>query len=104
MRLKQFAFLTDENIPHRVVEWLIIQGYDVLDIETSDLISIGDSEVMRISEAQKRVIITQDSDLATILFKKNLKNTGVIYLRPGHVGSSIVISTLQYLLKTSENY
>ena len=55
---------------------------------------------MRISEAQKRVIITQDSDLATILFKKNLKNTGVIYLRPGHVGSSIVISTLQYLFDT----
>ncbi len=99
MNITQFSFLTDENIPFRVVEWLLIQGFDVLDIETSDLVSISDEEVMRIAEEKRRIIITQDSDLATILFKKNPKKTGVLYLRPGHVSSSIVITTLEHLFR-----
>jgi predicted nuclease of predicted toxin-antitoxin system len=102
MKLTQFSFLTDENIPFRVVEWLLNKDFDVLDIE-SNFISIDDDEVMRIAEEQMRVIITQDSDLATILFKKNLKKAGVLYLRPGHVNSSIVISTLEYIFKMDIN-
>ena len=100
MLLSQFAFLTDENLSFRVVEWLRGNGFDVFDINAENLASSPDTKVMAIAERQKRVVITQDSDLATILFKKGLKNSGVIFLRPGHVKSETVIETLNYLFKT----
>lgn len=100
MPLSQFTFLTDENMPFRVVEWLKNKGFDVFDIKEQSLSSSPDSLVMKIAEEQGRIIITQDSDLATILFKNKIQNAGVIFLRPGHVKSEAIIETLEYLLKT----
>jgi predicted nuclease of predicted toxin-antitoxin system len=62
--------LTDENIPFRVVVWLKQHGHKVFDIKEQNLSSSPDTLVMKIAETQRLVIITQDSDLATILFKK----------------------------------
>jgi predicted nuclease of predicted toxin-antitoxin system len=100
MLISQFTFLTDENMPFRVVEWLKIKGLDVFDIKEQSLSSSPDTTVMKIAEEQRRIIITQDSDLATILFKNQLQNAGVIFLRPGHVKSETIIETLDYLFKT----
>ena len=100
MLLSQFTFLTDENMPFRVIEWLKNKGFDVFDIKEQSLSSSPDTTVMKIAEEQRRIIITQDSDLATILFKNQLQNAGVIFLRPGHVKSETIIETLDYLFKT----
>ena len=103
MSLNQFNFLTDENMPFRVVEWLKNKGFDVFDIKEQLLSSSPDTYVMQIAEEQRRIIITQDSDLATILFKNKFQNAGVIFLRPGHVKSETVIETLDYLFNTDIN-
>jgi predicted nuclease of predicted toxin-antitoxin system len=100
MLISQFTFLTDENMPFRVVEWLKIKGLDVFDIKEQSLSSSPDTTVIKIAEEQRRIIITQDSDLATILFKNQLQNASVIFLRPGHVKSETIIETLDYLFKT----
>ncbi len=81
----------------RVIDWLKAKGFDVFDIKEQSLASSTDDFIMKISESQRRIVITQDSDLAAILFKKKLKNSGVIFLRPGHVKSETVIETLDYL-------
>jgi predicted nuclease of predicted toxin-antitoxin system len=101
MQLSSFSFITDENMSFRVIEWLKTKGFDVFDIKEQSLASSTDDFIMKISEKQRRIVITQDSDLATILFKKKLKNSGVIFLRPGHVKSEIVIETLDYLLNSN---
>jgi predicted nuclease of predicted toxin-antitoxin system len=100
MLISEFSFLTDENMPFRAIEWLKINGYDVFDIKEKSLSSSPDTHVMKIAEQQNRIIITQDSDLATILFKKKIQNAGVIFLKPGHVKSEITIQTLDYLFKS----
>jgi predicted nuclease of predicted toxin-antitoxin system len=100
MLLSEFSFLTDENMPFRAVEWLKNKGFNVFDIKEQSLSSSPDSHVMKIAEEQKRIVITQDSDLATILFKKKIQNAGVIFLKPGHVKSETTIQTLEYLLKS----
>ncbi len=100
MHISQFPFLTDENIPFRVVEWLHQQGCSVFDINEQNLATSPDTVVMDIAESKGLVIVTQDSDLATILFKNKIQNAGVIFLRPGHVKSSTIIETLDYLFKT----
>jgi predicted nuclease of predicted toxin-antitoxin system len=100
MHLSQFQFLTDENIPFRVVAWLHQKGFSVFDINEQNLATSPDTVVMNIAESKGLVIITQDSDLATILFKNKIQNAGVIFLRPGHVKSETIIATLDYLFKT----
>ncbi len=95
MKLSQFKFLTDENMPPRAVAWLRNQGFDVFDIKSEGLGGTADEDILPIAEAQNRVIITQDSDLATILFQLGLQNAGVIFLRPGHVSSERVIESLE---------
>jgi predicted nuclease of predicted toxin-antitoxin system len=97
MNLSQFKFLTDENMPPRAVAWLRDKGFDVFDIKSEGLGGTLDEDILPIAEAHNRVIITQDSDLATILFQLGLQNAGVIFLRPGHVSSERVIESLEKL-------
>lgn len=82
-------------MPPRAVAWLRNQGFDVFDIKSEGLGGTADEDILPIAEAQNRVIITQDSDLATILFQLGLQNAGVIFLRPGHVSSERVIESLE---------
>lgn len=97
MKLSHFKFLTDENIPPRAVFWLKNKGFDVFDIKTEGLGGTPDEDILPIAEAAHRVIITQDSDLGTILFRAGLQNAGVIFLRPGHVSSERLIQSLENL-------
>ena len=97
MNLSQFKYLTDENIPPRAVSWLKSKGLDVFDIKSEGLGGTPDEDILPIAEANQRVIITQDSDLGTILFRAGLQNAGVIFLRPGHVSSEQLIQSLEIL-------
>jgi predicted nuclease of predicted toxin-antitoxin system len=97
MRLSEFKFLTDENMPPRAVAWLRQQGFDIFDIKSEGLGGTKDEDIVPIAEAKNRVIITQDSDLGNILFQLGLQNSGVIFLRPGHVSSEHVIRSLEKL-------
>jgi predicted nuclease of predicted toxin-antitoxin system len=97
MNLSEFKFLTDENMPPRAVEWLKNRGLDVFDIKKEGLGGTLDEDILPIAEAQNRVIITQDSDLGTILFRLGLQKSGVIFLRPGHVSSQQTIESLEKL-------
>lgn len=97
MQLSQFKFLTDENMPPRAVEWLRHRGYDIFDIKSEGLGGTPDEDILPIAELQNRVIITQDSDLGTLLFQLGMQNAGVIFLRPGHVSSERVIQSLEKL-------
>jgi predicted nuclease of predicted toxin-antitoxin system len=97
MQLSEFKFLTDENMPPRAVAWLQKQGFDVFDIKSEGLGGTSDEDILPIAEAQNRVIVTQDSDLGTILFQLGLQKAGVIFLRPGNVSSELVIQSLEKL-------
>jgi predicted nuclease of predicted toxin-antitoxin system len=100
MNLSEFKFLTDENMPPRAVLWLKNRGLDVFDIKAEGLGGTPDEDILPIAEAQNRVIITQDSDLGTILFKLGLQNSGIIFLRPGHVSAQQAIDSLEKLFST----
>ena len=97
MNLLQFKYLTDENIPPRAVSWLKSKGLDVFDIKSEGLGGTPDEDILPIAEAEQRVIITQDSDLGTILFRAGLQKAGVIFIRPGHVSSERLIQSLENL-------
>ena len=44
------------------------------------------------------MVISQDSDFGTLIFRDNLPVCGVIYLRPGHESPEIHIATMEAIL------
>ena len=73
-------FLANENIPISVTKGLATLGYDIV---RADEIKKGmtDSEILDISLAEGRVLITFDKDFAELIVKEKKKARGVILLR-----------------------
>ena len=73
--------LANENFPYASIFYLRSKGYDVFSISI-DNPSIKDSEVMKITMYEERVILTFDRDYGELIFHHNYKpECGVIYLR-----------------------
>ncbi|MFN4256190.1 MAG: DUF5615 family PIN-like protein [Saprospiraceae bacterium] len=98
MSLQDFQFLTDENIDAELVEFLRQQGFDVLDIKEMRMFRLPDKDVLGMAYAQNRVVISQDSDFGTLIFRDKAPFIGVIYLRPGHQSPQIHIESFQAIL------
>jgi predicted nuclease of predicted toxin-antitoxin system len=88
--------LADENIPLETVELLEESGYDVLSILRNHS-GISDSEIIRLSNKEERLIITFDKDFGFLVFAQGLHPTnGVIFLRNAEL---IPETTAQILIK-----
>jgi Domain of unknown function (DUF5615) len=93
MNIYDLKFLTDENIDNDVVVFRRNQGFDVLDIKEEQLWGMSD-----------RVIISQDSDFGTLIFRDHVDFYGIIYLRPGHEKIAFHIQTFQSILLANIEY
>lgn len=98
MNLLNLRFLTDENIDIEVLHFLREQGFDVFDIKEEALFQMPDDTILALSYQQNRVVISQDSDFGTLIFRDAALFYGVIYLRPGHVSPIVHIQTLKHIL------
>ena len=97
MKLRDFTFLTDENIQPAVLKYLRNMGLDVLDVKENGLRGTSDSELLRLAFTENRIIITHDSDFGNLAFRESVPLKGIIYLRPGHFDSDVTISSLRAL-------
>ena len=82
MSIRDFSFLTDENIPPELVAFLRQLELDVLDVKEQQWMGKSDVDLLRIAHAGKRVIVTHDSDFGKIVFTQSLLFVGIVYLRP----------------------
>ena len=101
MKLRDYAFLTDENIDAEVVAYLRQEGLDVVDIKEQQWFGMPDIEILQKSYEQNRVVISQDSDFGTLVYRDNIDFCGIIYLRPGHISATIHVQTIKTMLLTS---
>jgi predicted nuclease of predicted toxin-antitoxin system len=73
-------FLADENCDFTVVEALRAAGHDVLCI--SEITPRAeDSEVIKIADDEKRILLTEDKDFGQLVYSHGQKTLGVIFLR-----------------------
>lgn len=98
MNLRDFLFLTDENIDPIVVNGLREQGLDIWDVKENQWFGKTDREILAFANQENRVIISQDSDFGTLIYRDGKSFSGIIFLRPGHFDSNVHIQTLQALL------
>ena len=84
MNLHAFRFLTDENVDEEVLLFLRSLGFDVFDIKEAGFFRMKDYDILAKAFTENRVVVTQDSDFGTLVFRDQLDFFGIIYLRPGH--------------------
>jgi predicted nuclease of predicted toxin-antitoxin system len=86
--------LADQNISREVIRLLREQGKDIRSLRDEDLMGANDSVILRRACEQKRVVLTHDSDFGTLAIHREEPYVGIIYLRPGHIATEFVMTTL----------
>jgi predicted nuclease of predicted toxin-antitoxin system len=99
MNWNTYQFLTDENIDNEVLVLLKTYGFDIFDIKEQQLWGLSDKDIIEKAFADQRIIITQDSDFGTMIYRDQSAFYGLIYLRPGH-NPFLHIQTLKTLFLT----
>jgi predicted nuclease of predicted toxin-antitoxin system len=84
MNLQAFPLLTDENVDEEVLLFLRSLGFDVFDIKEAGFFRMRDEDILAKAFAEGRVVVTQDSDFGTLVFRDQSAFFGIVYLRPGH--------------------
>jgi predicted nuclease of predicted toxin-antitoxin system len=94
MKPLDWPLLADENIHPEVIEDLRARGKDVRSILGIG-VGLQDIDVLRFATAERRVVLTHDSDFGTLAFSEGEPFVGIIYLRPGHISASFVLGTIR---------
>lgn len=92
-------FLIDESVEFRIVLSLRERGFDVKAI-TEASPSISDVAVLRLSYNQRRILVTNDTDFGTLIFKEGKKAHGVILIRMPRSDTETKSARLNKVLKT----
>jgi predicted nuclease of predicted toxin-antitoxin system len=104
MNIRQFRFLTDENIDEELVAFLRAEGLDVFDIKEERLFRLSDRAILELALAERRVVVSEDSDFGTLIFRDNVPFYGVVYLRPGHESPKVHVETFAAILVTELDF
>ncbi|MBX3729205.1 MAG: DUF5615 family PIN-like protein [Candidatus Sumerlaeia bacterium] len=70
----------DENVPALLVRWLRDDGHDVTWVREQSP-GAADSEVLRTSTLERRVVLTLDKDFGELVFRRRMRATGVVLVR-----------------------
>jgi predicted nuclease of predicted toxin-antitoxin system len=62
LNLRDFFFLTDQNIHPAVIADLRARGCDVLDVREECWRGAADAELLRLACSMNRVVVTHDAD------------------------------------------
>lgn len=95
MTLFAFALLADENINPEVVSGLRALGCQIVTVAELGLAGAADSLILKRAVADGRIVITHDPDFGRLALQGSAISTGVVFLRPGHISSGIVLANLE---------
>ena len=60
MKLSEFKFLTDENIPPEIIQFFHHGNFNITSVLSEGLIGHSDADICALAFSQNRVIVTQD--------------------------------------------
>ena len=91
------ALLTDENISPDVVAALRRRGVDVTTATELGLGGASDAALLHRAASERRVILTHDADFGLLTIRLGIPYFGVVFLRPGHISSAVVLGIIDTL-------
>ena len=98
MRLLGWPLLADENIGRQVVAALQAVGCDVA--HCRDHPGADDRAVLDRAQREGRIVLTHDSDLATLVLREKRNVPGIVYIRPAHIDPAFTMETIQAIERT----
>lgn len=79
--MEQISFYLDEHIHRAVAEGLRRRGVNVLTVQEAGRAALSDSEQLKYALAERRVMVTMDSDFLA-LADKGAMHAGIVYANP----------------------
>jgi predicted nuclease of predicted toxin-antitoxin system len=101
MNFKDFKFLAYENIDREVIQFLRDQGHEVISVIENQWFARSDLVLLEFAYKESLVVLTQDSDFGTLVFRDQIPFYGIIYLRPGHQSPDVHIESLLAIQNTA---
>lgn len=98
MKLTSFRFLIDENISDEIVEFLRRKNIEVESIKEKVWFGMTDKAILEYALQHQLIVLTQDSDFGTLIYRDKSDFHAIIYLRPEHFDGQFHIPTLRTLL------
>ncbi|MFY7998653.1 MAG: DUF5615 family PIN-like protein [Candidatus Kapaibacteriota bacterium] len=95
--------LADENIQSEVIEFLRLEGFDVLAAKEALPEGTSDAEILRQAFEERRIVLTHDRDFSTLAIAGQQRTFAILYVRPGHIQSAFTIETLRSFLALPED-
>lgn len=93
----KIKFIIDESVDYTVVQQIRKSGYDATSI-AEDFPSMDDTEILKSAYVSNRILITNDKDFGTLIFKENLKSHGVVLLRLEDQSEKSILHVLELIL------
>jgi len=93
-------FLSDENLPRSILQFLRKKGFDVKDIQEEGLREVSNGEIGQLAEKEGRVVVTFDRDFL-IPTDEKLRFSVIVLHFPKRLPES-VIPYFDLLLKKIE--
>lgn len=90
--------LADVNVAVPVVAWLRAHRIDVASVSERGLAHLDDTTILDLGRAERRFVLTHDSDFGRLAILDGRPLHGVLYLRPGDDPPDVVIAGLGPLL------
>lgn len=99
MKLRELAYLADENFDPGVIAHLRGAGWDIQSASELGLLGRSDAEVLSAAHRGDRALLTHDGDFGGLAVVGREPVVGIIYIRPGHISSAFTIATLDALIR-----
>lgn len=96
-------FLADVGVSYRVVEWLRLDGHDVLHLPEMNQHQLKDHEIFKNAASESRTVITFDLDFGGILSLTQSKEVSIILFRLLNTRTEFVIRRLDVVIKNCLN-
>ena len=90
-------FLVDVCCGHPLAEWLISNGYDVVEVKDHDC-RMSDEDILTWGTNEDRIIVTMDMDFSELFVFHNKKHAGIIRLE--NLPSTLRIKYISLILAT----
>lgn len=90
-------FLVDECTGPRVARWLREQGHDVFSVYDDER-GADDSQVLSRAVSENRILVTNDKDFGSLIFREKRTHHGVVLLRLDDDRSECKIDSIKRLL------
>lgn len=96
----QLSILADENIHEEVMNHLRRRRLTIESIKERNLRGSTDEQIISLAEKEKKIILTHDADFGRIMHLSQILQTGIVFLRPGHIDFNFTIQTLNAIIAT----